>query len=542
MMTCQTEDMDVSALTKLVESNTVYGFAGGEVDCMYDSPKEFVEAQCVIWEMFEPAYAFTGYDDALGGFCYTPVTTKYLESNQGVYRPPEFVRSVVLGLQEYTLLKASAFIKKFELPHHVEFVYVSDGADEIVYELKALHLHDRQRTYGEYAFGRPVRTSYVAPRQLNTLGDVTLWTETIPKGMFSTSIISRLFLREGLLHIAEQAFASCTLPQIVELPESLQTIGTKAFQQAKGVQVIKLPDNVELGKECFSYSTLTHVILPKGVTFTGEKVFQACSALKEVSLGECDSLPVGAFELCKELSKVHGFENIKNFEYWCFKGCTALTELPFGEGIKCISERAFQETGVSEVFIHFENAVIGDAVFLGCQSLKHVRFSGTLASCGNDLFVSCTMLQTVDMGDLQVENGPKYALFEYCKNLRRVIFPHTMRYMYESILADLADLPCVVRLPKTIVVDFIMYDIDLIETTAYSDIQYWWDAKHIPTTGVLVDVLTNGQSMATYGIKDISQHEQKVKTVPKAVFECYRGTLGEIWCRHRGVNYRYVEE
>ena len=82
-------------------------------------------------------------------------------------------------------------------------------------------------------------------------------------------------------------FADLISLQKVNLPESIKTIGTNAFQNCVGLNSVKLPSNLErIEQYAFNgCSSLTTVSIPSTVNFIGKYSFYA-SGLTTVSLGQ----------------------------------------------------------------------------------------------------------------------------------------------------------------------------------------------------------------------------------------------------------------
>lgn len=125
---------------------------------------------------------------------------------------------------------------------------------------------------------------------------------------------------EGCRVIPDMAFASCKYITSVILPESLESIGVRAFYACQSLQGIKVPD---------------------GVRNVGDDTFFGCGALSALELGgSLESLGMQAFYGCNSLKRVSLPESLKEIKPATFYGCAALTEVSLG-GVKTVGKDAF---------------------------------------------------------------------------------------------------------------------------------------------------------------------------------------------------------
>ena len=56
----------------------------------------------------------------------------------------------------------------------------------------------------------------------------------------------------------------------IVIPNSVKTIGNKAFYECKNLTSVTLEEGLEsIGKECFSNTAVTEIIIPKSVKMIG---------------------------------------------------------------------------------------------------------------------------------------------------------------------------------------------------------------------------------------------------------------------------------
>lgn len=107
----------------------------------------------------------------------------------------------------------------------------------------------------------------------------------------------------------------------------------------------------------FSKCRIEKIKLPKGIKSIGKMAFMQ-SALKEITLPEDIILEDGAFQSCRNLSKITFPSYTKEINYKCFAGCSKLKKIVINN-IGYIASRAFaQIDNVKEITIR---GVLGHA-------------------------------------------------------------------------------------------------------------------------------------------------------------------------------------
>ena len=104
----------------------------------------------------------------------------------------------------------------------------------------------------------------------------------------SRTSITSIVVGEGVTHIGNSAFRTCTNVTSISLPTTLETIGDYAFQGCdnEALTSITIPENLTtIGNFAFqSCSSLTTVTIPDKVMTIGQSAFQDCSSLTSVDI------------------------------------------------------------------------------------------------------------------------------------------------------------------------------------------------------------------------------------------------------------------
>ena len=227
--------------------------------------------------------------------------------------------------------------------------------------------------------------------------------------------IRTVVMKEGITHIGDGAFASCSKMTAVTIPEGVKTIGDYAFSGCAGLKEIALPDSAyALGTQAFARCTgLTSFSLDH-VTGFGRMLFYHCTALETVYFGagtrysynciftECTALQnIVVDEDNPYLKSVDGIlynrgmtvlykvpqmtagqldvaDTVTTLDANAFRGCEYLTGVTIPEGVGNIKDYAFFECReLRQISIPRSITFIGEAAFYGCENLTDVSYGGS---------------------------------------------------------------------------------------------------------------------------------------------------------------------
>ena len=134
--------------------------------------------------------------------------------------------------------------------------------------------------------------------------------------------------------IANRAFKECSMMTHINIPQTVTSIGTTAFESAMGafhnctqLQDAQLPEGLTLiGRGTFSScKSLTRMTLPESVTALGSNAFDGCASLVSVTLPQgLTELQMETFRYCSSLTSIEIPANVSSMGRNVFQGCTAL--------------------------------------------------------------------------------------------------------------------------------------------------------------------------------------------------------------------------
>lgn len=144
------------------------------------------------------------------------------------------------------------------------------------------------------------------------------------------------------------AFRNCTSLKSVIFGDNLRSIGRCDFQNT-GIETITLPQSLTtLGERAFSEChKLTSIELPEGLRQTEDEIFENCTALVAIELPQSlEKVSSEMFRGCTSLSSVTMKTGLTTIESSAFYGCTSLLEVTIPATVKSIGSSAFSNTGI----------------------------------------------------------------------------------------------------------------------------------------------------------------------------------------------------
>ena len=187
-----------------------------------------------------------------------------------------------------------------------------------------------------------------------------------------------------------------------------------------GIRVTSIEDNA-----FYSVSTLQKITVPDSIASIGNRAFYLCRNLKELDLSEgIKTIGDSAFYGCAALITATLPKSVTSIGNQAFSGCSKLTEIVLPIGLKSIGNSAFESCG-SLMSIAIPNGVtaIGDRTFYACGQLAEITFPGSLKTIGDYAFYFCNGLKQISLPSQLTDIGA-YAFYR-CKNLTSVVLPET---------------------------------------------------------------------------------------------------------------------
>jgi len=211
--------------------------------------------------------------------------------------------------------------------------------------------------------------------------------------------LTSITIPESVNSIESGAFDGCCGLTSITIPEGVTSIGEGVFQYCSGLTSITLPESVTtIDKRAFlSCRGLTSITIPEGVTSIGEDAFSSCSGLTSITIPEgVTSIGERVFSSCSGLTSITIPEGITSIGNNAFSGCSVLTSITIPKGVTSIGERAFSYCrDLSSITIPDGISSIGPGAFNGCCSLTSITIPRNVPSLGLCIFSGCSNLEAI---------------------------------------------------------------------------------------------------------------------------------------------------
>ena len=233
-----------------------------------------------------------------------------------------------------------------------------------------------------------------------------------------------------------------------EIPNSVTSIGSYAFQHCSGLRSIVIPNSVtNIGGYAFQdCSGLTEATIGEGVTSIGARAFDACSGLASVTIGNSvANIGQNAFYNCSRLTSVTIPNSVTSIGSWAFGYCSELTSVTIGDSVASIGQYAFYNcSGLTSVTIPNSVTNIGTQTFYKCSGLTSVTIGNSVTRIDGWAFGYCSELASVTIGD-SVTSISDWA-FGYCSGLTNIYSnpttpPSIQTHTFDSYTATVL-VPC----------------------------------------------------------------------------------------------------
>ena len=244
-----------------------------------------------------------------------------------------------------------------------------------------------------WSFADGVLTISGSGAMYDYMGGDTPWND------YRVKDIRSVVVEEGITHIGNSAFRGFEVAESVSLPNSVTSIGERAFS-GNAMTSVNLPANLEsIGNNAFYICTRLsgELVIPGSVTTIGESAFDKCSNLTSlvISYG-VESIGKMAFNECTGLSGELVIPNsVTYIDDQAFLRCANITGVTLSENLTTISYGAFSRTGLTNLVIPEGVTTIEAWTFDNIPALVTLSLPSTLESVENNVFTDCAALESI---------------------------------------------------------------------------------------------------------------------------------------------------
>ncbi len=237
---------------------------------------------------------------------------------------------------------------------------------------------------------------------------------------------------DGVTEIAPSAFRSSYYITDVTIPDSVKTIGNRAFYSCNITEII-IPDGVTtIGDNAFaSCSRLVKAEIPASITSIDENTFNLCNMLSEVTILNPDCAIYDSEKTIDDSATIFGYSGStaeeyatkynRQFEVLTRTGAFENLEYTIVDDSAVIT--GFDELAMGSVFIPaeiegFPVTQFSPELFAGNVSIMTVVIPDTVKVIETDSFRGCTLLEKVVATGVETIGEGAFAV---CKKLDTVV-------------------------------------------------------------------------------------------------------------------------
>lgn len=191
------------------------------------------------------------------------------------------------------------------------------------------------------------------------------------------------------VHSLSEVFQGCNKLVSIDVPESIDDLGSYAFDGCSSLESINLPSGISaIGNYTFqNCSSLVSIDIPSNVTWIGQYAFYGCYKLASIEFpAQLNTIERYAFSSCSTLSRVAIPDAVIILGKGVFSGCSKLLSATIPSSITSIPASCFQScSSLTSVSIPASVISVGDNAFSGVK-MWNLELPSSITSLGSKCF------------------------------------------------------------------------------------------------------------------------------------------------------------
>ena len=169
---------------------------------------------------------------------------------------------------------------------------------------------------------------------------------------FNDAKIKTIILPDTVNEIENTSFSNLLSLTNIDLGKGLKTVGSNIFKNSVNL------------KEILSIDSISNI--------SEETIFNGCGITYIYVPGYMTNIPYAMFKDCVNLTKVVIGEGVEHIGDEAFANCTSLATVIFPSTLKTISQKAFANTAIKNIFIPQNVENLGLSLFNDCNTLETI--------------------------------------------------------------------------------------------------------------------------------------------------------------------------
>ena len=218
-------------------------------------------------------------------------------------------------------------------------------------------------------------TELIIPKGVRCIGFKAFYARMPEKKLWKK--LKKVILPDSIEEIGERAFENCISLDEINLPEGLKVLCDDCFQHTALKGTLRLPESlIKLGDRCFALSFVEKIVFPKSETEISYNALQDLPNIKSIEVPAYVKHSL-SFSGDSALCEIKGYHPKAEQTFEGFVDCKSLKSIIIPEGTKGIGVRALDNcSSLEEIIIPKSVKDLTYVTFRGCTGLKKVVFKG----------------------------------------------------------------------------------------------------------------------------------------------------------------------